>query len=337
MGLFERKQYFKKRKDMFVVEQLNNPDMTVKINGGNIIYKNSIINFDEQISSQLNVPNIGSWLVVLSVDKSGKLVYTYGAQTTDYKKVPTLPNHSFHLAMIELSCSTTQITNDFIYDIRQIFSYSDNNDDDTNCCKCCDSSSLNQNDLNELKEYYNKYEEVMEELEKIKLDLQPKKIYTILSDDGLKYDVMFTNKGELYTKRVDCEIPTTDSKILNYKLSFNNDVINYVLNDKEDNVQFPVKIRSLDANNETANCTLILKCNDTKIYNENLIPKSSNNEYRICNLSLTKAGYFDMFNLNFHNEGDHIMKLILLNNDTKLLIDFSTIIFKVTFENHNED
>jgi hypothetical protein len=340
MSILNSDKYFKASKiiDMFKVEQLDCPDMTVHINQGTIIYKNQIINFSEQDSEVITAPRIGSWLVVLSINEKGELVYTYGVQSTEQKMIPTLPNNCFHLCIIEVSATSAMITNDMIYDLRQIYTYS--GDNDTTCtCKCSlEEQGFSEADRKQLKEFYDKYEEVNLALDKIKLALEPKKEYHVLSDSGLEYIVRFKDSGEPYITRVGYDDnPKKDDTDTHkdYKFIYNNETINIVNESEEDFVQVAIKIKSYDSLNDNAKCTLFLRCNDTTIYGANYVPQYRENEFMIENLELTKSGYSEVFSLKFHNTGNHTMSLLLYDNETKKLIDKGNISYDVTFGNKN--
>lgn len=340
MSVLNSDKYYKSSKimDMFKVEQLDCPDMTVHVNSGTIIFKNQIINFSEQNTEVLTAPRIGSWLIVLSINDKGELVYTYGVQSTEQKMIPALPNECFHLCIIEVSATSAMVTNDMIYDLRQIYTYSSNND--TMCaCKCAlEEKGFSDEDRKQLKEFYDKYEEVSLALDKVKLALEPRKEYHVLSDSGLEYIVKFKDTGEPYFVRVGYDDnPKPDDSHKDYKFVYNKETVNIVNESSSDFVQVAVKIKSFDNLNSNMKCTLFLRCNDTTIYGSNYTPNYRENEFVIDNLDLTKSGYQETFSLKFHNTGNHVMSLLLYDNETKTLIDKGYMNYAISFENANMD
>jgi hypothetical protein len=321
---------------MFKVEQLSDPNMTVHVNSGTIFYKNAIINFDEQDSEVILTPTIGTWIVALSINQSGQLVYTYGVQSTEKRNLPVLPNECFHIALLEVTASTVNITNDDIYDLRFIFNFSENND--TSCiCKCTATGGLTNEEKAQLQEFYNKYAEIQLDIEKIKLALQPQKAYKILSDSGLEYELHCNDAGELYTKRVGYDDNPKEDEHHNYKFVYNDKQINIENITEDDYIDVNVKIQSFDALNENMSCTLILSCINSTINNSNYENPYRENEFRITNLVLTKSGYYEHFLIKFHDEGNHTLKLSLYDNKTQEKIDNASILYDVNFYHNSQD
>lgn len=321
----------------FRVEQLDIPGMTVHINRGTIIHNNVVVNIDEQESDVLTTPSVGTWLVVLSVDQRGNIVYSYGVQSTSSATMPKLPNDCLHLAVVELTAATTMITRDEIHDVRQMFTFSDDGGQDCQC-RCTAPSTLSDADQKQLKEFYDKYEEVKLSLDQLKLALQPKSSFTMLSDSGLKYEVRLKDDGTLYTTRVGFDIPVPvdpQTGVSNYKFSMSDAVMNVVA-DQDGYVPFTVKIRSLDAANDPCDCTLIVSCMGTRIYGENFTPQYRDNEFRIDDLTLTKAGFVERFSINFVEHGKYTLALNLYNNKTSTLIDSASAELHVTLVDENE-
>lgn len=340
MSLLNSDKYFKSKRilDMFKVEQLDNPDMTVHVNSGTIIYNNSVINFSEQDTQVITAPAIGSWLVVVSINERGELVYTYGVQSTETKAIPTLPDDCFHLCIIEVTASSEMITNDMIYDLRQMYNFSAN--EEVTCkCKCAlEDGGFTEADRKQLKEFYDKYEELSLAIDKIKLQLEPQKEYHVLTDSGLEYIIRFKDDGTPYFTRVgydDVVVPDDSHK--DYKFVYPNSTVNIVTESKEDYVQIGVKVKSFDSANDNMACTMYIRCADTTIYSENYLPQYQENEFIISNLTLTKSGFYENFSLNFHNHGNHTLTMLLYDNTNKKMLDKAQILYDVKFSNENEE
>jgi len=335
-------KYFRSKKifDMFKVSQLDVPDMMVHINSGTIIYNNQVINFSEQDSEILIAPKIGAWLVVLSINTKGELVYTYGVQSTEEKSIPKLPEDCFHLCIVELSASTTMITNDMIYDLRNVFNYSSTQEKTcTYKCGLATDYSFTSEDRQQLKEFYDKYEELSAEIDKLKLRLNPQQEYTVITDGGLEYNIRFNNDGTPYFKRADSyddNPPYSDgNEHSDYKFVYNTSTVNLVTESCEDFVQIAVKVKSFDNLNDLMNCTLFVRCNNATIYNSNYQPHYQEEEFKIANLDLDRAGFYEKFSLKFHNHGNHVLSLYLYDNATHALIDKANISYIVNFQNEN--
>ena len=340
--ILNSEKYFKSQKimDMFKVTQLDVADMSVHINSGTIIYNNQVINFSEQDSEILQAPRIGTWLVVLSINSKGEIVYTYGVQSTEEKRIPKLPEDCFHLCIIEINASTVMITQDLIYDLRNVFNFSSTQE---MCCtyKCGLESdySFTSEDRKQLKEFYDKYEALSAEIDKLKLMFNPKQEYHVLSDGGIEYIIRFKDDGTPYFTRADAynDNPSEDNKNTHtdYKFVYNADTVNIVTESCDDFVKVAVKIKSFDSLNNNLNCTLYVRCDDTTIFSSNYMPHYQENEFKITNLELNKSGFYEMFAFKFHNNGNHTMNLALYDNNTKQLLDKAKIGYDVEFKNNN--
>ena len=329
--------------EMLKVTQNFSPDMSVHINQGTTIYNNKIINIEDQISTDLAAPDIGNWICIISVNTKGQIVYTYGIQSTDVQTFPTLPDECIHLAAVTIAASDTYITNEQIYDLRTIFTFS--RTEEVSCkLKCTsDVQTLTEEERKMIVDYTNKYELLAEEIDKLKLELQPKKLYYVLSDSGHKFMVRFKDDGTPYFERVgfiineDDTNQSADGKTQNYRFTFANTELNVVALDRFAYVPFPVKIRSVDAMNEPVSTTLIVTCVDARIYSENFTPQYRENEFIVDNLTLTKSGFCEHFSFNFHNTGDHVLKAVLYNNNTKEIIDSASALVHVSFVHTGEE
>lgn len=337
-------KYFraKKEMEMFKVSQLDRPDMTVHVNSGTIIYNNQLINFSERNTDIISAPRIGTWLVVVSINKNAELVYTYGIQSTEEKQIPKLPDDCFHLCVIEMSASTEFITNDMIYDLRQVFNFSYENEKGcTYKCGLENDYAFTKEDREQLKKYYDKLEDLSLEIDKIRLMFSPQKEYTVLTDSGLEYVIRFKDDGTPYFKRKDSyeDNPSQEesNKHTNYKFVYGSDTMNIVTPTCDDFVQIAVKVKSFDNMNKNIPCTLFIRCNDTTIHSSNYEPHYQENEFKIDNIEITKAGFFDRFNFKFHNTGLHQMSLYLYNNETQGIVDKANVGFDVQFIKQNVD
>lgn len=334
--LFNSDEYFRSKKvlDMFKVEQLPCPDMTVHINSGTVIFQNQVLDISEQISQVITAPSVGTWLVVLSLTENGEIKYTYGVQSTEKCVLPRLPENCLHLCAIEVSASSKSITNNDIHDMRSIYTYSAN--EETTCsCKCAIDSSMifTEEDRKQLKEFYDKYEELATEIDKLKLLHQPQKAYRVLSDNGLLYEIRFHDDGTPYFTRVDGydDNPCDPPKHLEYRFITGETTVNIVGHNCDDFFQAAVKIKSFDTLNDAANCTLCIRCPNTTIYSENYAPQYRENEFIISNLDLTKSGFYEIFSLCFHNDGTHTLTLVLYDNETGRMIDKTQVGYEVEF------
>jgi len=333
-------KYFKSQKilDMFKVTQLDIPDMTVHVNSGTIIYNNQVINFSEQDSEVIVAPTIGTWLVVLSINTKGQLVYTYGVQSTEEKTIPKLPEDCFHLCIVEVHADTMMITNDMIYDMRQLYSFSSTQE--MKCTYKCgleSDYSFTSEDREQLKAFYDKYEELSAEIDKLKLLHNPQKEYTVLTDSGLEYVIRFHDDGTPYFERKDSyeDIDPEENKHLDYKFVYSQDTVNIVSDSMDSYIHAGVKIKSFDNMNDNVKCTLFVRCANATIYSPNYLPHYQEEEFKIKNLTLTKNGFFEQFSLKFHNEGNHVLQLLLYDEDNKTLIDKANVGYDVAFKNPN--
>ena len=341
MSLLASDKYYRNKKvfDMFAVHQLDCPDMTVHVNGGTIIHQNQIINFSEQDSEIITAPKIGTWIVVLSINASGELVYTYGVQSTEDKYIPRLPEDCFHLCMIELGASDKYITNDMIHDLRCASTFMFSMNDTVSCkCKCAlEEDGFTSEDREQMKQFYDKYEELSLAIDQLKLLHEPQKMYRVLSDNGSTYEIRFRDDGTPYFTKynIDDDIynPDTRPRHQDYKFVYGEKNVNIVTEHGDDFVQVGVKIKSFDSINDNVNCTLFVRCQNTTIYSENYKPQYRENEFVIENFCLTKTGFFEQFAFKFHNQGNHVLSLLLYNNDTHKLMDSAKIGYHVEFQN----
>ena len=336
-------KYFKSQKymDMFKVSQISSPNMTVHINSGTIIVNNKVLNFSEQNTDIITAPRIGTRLVVLSINKDGEVVYTYGVQSTEEKTLPTLPEDCFHLCVIEMNASTEYIVDDMIYDLRQMFNYSYVNE--KHCIYRCGKEnefSFTNEDRENLRKYYDKVEALSAEIDRLKLMLAPQKEYRVLTDSGFEYIIRFRDDGTPYLKRADGyndNPQDEEKKHSNYKFVYTSNKVN-VVNDSDENfIQIGIKIRSFDNLNRNIPCTMFIRCNDTTIHSSNHKPNYQENEYKIENLELTRNGFYEKFNFRFHNTGSHELSMLLYNNETQELIDKAKIEYIVSFVKPNKD
>lgn len=333
-------KYFKSQKilDMFKVTQFDVPDMTVHVNSGTIIYNNQVINFSEQDSEVIVAPNIGTWLVVLSINTKGQLVYTYGVQSTEEKTIPKLPEDCFHLCIVEVHADTSMITNDMIYDMRQLYSFSATQEKKcTYKCGIESDYSFTHEDREQLKSFYDKYEELSAEIDKLKLLHNPQKEYTVLTDSGLEYVVRFYDDGTPYFTRNDSyeDIDPDVNKHLDYKFVYKEDTVNIVCDNNDNYVHLGVKIKSFDNLNDSVKCTLFVRCADATLYSPNYEPHYQEEEFQIKNFTLTKSGFFEQFSVKFHNTGNHTLQLLLYDAEKQQLIDKANIGYDVAFKNPN--
>lgn len=341
--LLNSDKYFKSQKilDMFKVSQLDVPDMTVHVNSGTIIYNNQVINFSEQDSEYIEAPRIGTWLVVISINTKGQLVYTYGVQSTEDKQIPVLPEDCFHLCIIEVGADTMQITNDMISDMRNMYHFSSTQEQ--KCVYKCgleSDYSFTEEDRKMLKSFYDKYEDLQAQIDNLKLLFNPKKEYTVLTDSGLEYKVRFKDDGTPYFSRNDAFDDIDDNpeeKHKNYKFTYNNEKITVVMENPEQYLQLPVKIKSFDNLNDALNVTLFVRCKDATIYSPNFEPHYQEDEFQIKNLDLTKSGFFEKFSVKFHGSGNHDVQLLLYDSETKQLMDKASISYAVEFTDEDSE
>ena len=333
MSVLNSDKYFKAQRvlDMFKVSQLAVPNMTVHINSGTLIRNKKVYNFDDTNSEVIFAPKAGTWLVAISINAELELVYTYGIQSTTQKIIPTLPEECMHLALIEVGMNDTAITNDKIYDLRQLFNFAPPSE--TLCmCKCTLEGGLTSEQLELLTNLQNQFDSLQQQVNTLQLLHEPQKVYRVKSDSGLLYDIRFKDDGTPYYTRVGYEDTEIDTTIADYKFTYESTRINVVNQSDRQYVQFMVKVASLDANNEDIPCTLIIHCPDTTIYSENYTPQYQESEFRITNLTLTKLGFYEVFELNFHNVGTHRLSLSIYNSETHKVIDECEITYNVSFQ-----
>ena len=326
-------KYFKAQRvlDMFKVSQLAVPNMTVHINSGTVIRNKKIYNFDETNSETIFAPKSGVWLVAISLNSDFEIVYTYGIQSTEQKIIPRLPEECMHLALIEVGATDTEITNEKIYDLRQIFGFAPPSESACQC-KCTMEGGLTSEQIEMLENMQNQFDYIQRQINELKLLHEPQKVYRVKSDSGLLYDIRFHDDGTPYFTRVGYEDNETDDVVREYKFSYEHTHINIVNQTDKQYIQLAVKIASQDAANADLNCTLIIACPDTTIYSENHIPQYRESEFRITDLTLTREGYTEIFELNFHTVGTHRLSMSLYDNDTHKLVDSCDITYNVDFQ-----
>ena len=331
--LLNSDKYFKAERilDMFKVTQLAIPNMTVHINSGTYINNKKIRNFDETNSDVLFAPKSGTWLVAISLNNENELVYTYGIQSSQSKIFPRLPEECMHLALIEIACDDTEITNDKIYDLRQLFGFAPPSE--SLCqCKCTMEGGMTSEQIELIENLQNQFDYLQQQINELKLLHEPQKVYRVKSDSGLLWDIRFRDEdGTPYFTRVGFE----DNEVeiaQDYKFVYEHTHINIVNQTTQQYVQLAVRIKSENANNQSIPITLIISCPDTKIYSENYQPQYQENEFRVTNIELTKEGFSENFELNFHSAGNHKLNMYLYNSDTHDTIDSCEIIYNVDFQ-----
>ncbi len=326
-------KYFKAQRvlDMFKVSQLAIPNMTVHINSGTVIKNKKIKNFEDTNSDIIFAPKSGTWLVAISLNSDLEIVYTYGIQSTEQKRIPTLPEECMHLALIEVSSNDTEITNDKIYDLRQLFGFAAPSE--SLCqCKCTMEGGLTSEQVEMLENIQNQFDYFQQQINELKLLHEPQKVYRVKSDSGLLYDIRFKDDGTPYWTRVGYEDNEVDDLVRDYKFTYEHNHVNIVNQTDRQYIQLAVKIDSKNASNADLNCTLIISCSDTTIYSENHIPQYQESEFRITNLDLTKMGFYEVFELNFHSVGTHRLSMALYDNDTHQIVDECEITYDVIFQ-----
>ena len=132
--------------------------------------------------------------------------------------------------------------------------------------------------------------------EKIDARINPQQEYTVITDGGLEYNIRFNNDGTPYFKRADSyddNPPYSDgNEHSDYKFVYNTSTVNLVTESCEDFVQIAVKVKSFDNLNDLMNCTLFVRCNNATIYNSNYQPHYQEEEFKIANLDLDRAGFY---------------------------------------------
>jgi hypothetical protein len=325
--------------DMFKVTQLAVPEMVVHVNQGTVLHDNHVVNFDEQDSVPITAPRLGSWLVVLSIDAHGQLVYTYGVQSVNAPTFPRLPDDCLHLAMILVTADTEAITDEDIFDMRQLFGFSINGGAVCQCKCAALDNVLTDEDKAQLKNYFDQYEALRLEIEKLKLLHGPQYVLRMLSDSGIEYELRCHDDGELYTVRVgdpliDGQKPS-DNRILDYRFCLAGTTLNIVAGDPEDYVPMQIDVRSINASNDSAKVTLVLQSRGVRFYGANYPPQYRENEFRVSGLDIDRAGLHEQFSLNFRTRGDHILRLTLLDELTGGVIDDVTALMRVRFSHAN--
>lgn len=342
--LLNSDKYYKSQKifDMFKVSQLDIPDMSVHVNSGTIIYNNQVINFSEQDTEYIQAPNIGTWLVVLSINTRGQLVYTYGVQSTEDKQIPILPEDCFHLCIIEVGASTVQITNDMISDMRSMYTFSSTQEKScTYKCGLESDYSFTSEDRAQLKAFYDKYEELQAQIDALKLLHTPQKEFKMLSDNGIEYTMRLKNDGTPYFERSDsyndAEEEKPEDKHRNYKFTYNQEKISVVMDNPDQYIQVPVKIKSFDNLNKDMKVILFVRCQDSTLYSPNFEPHYQEDEFRIDNLDITKSGFFEKFSVKFHSGGKHELQLLMYDAETQQLLDRANIGYDIEFMNPDSE
>lgn len=325
-------KYFKAQRvlDMFRVSQLAVPNMTVHINSGTVIRNKKILNYEETNTDIIFAPKSGVWLVAISLNSDLEIVYTYGIQSTTQKIIPKLPEECMHLALIEIAAEDTEITNDKIYDLRQLFGFAPPSE--SLCqCKCTMEGGLTSEQIEMLENMQNQFDAIQKQIDALKLLHDPQKVYRVKSDSGLLYDIRFHDDGTPYFTRVD-ESEPEDEQTFEYKFEYEHSHVNIVNQSDRQYIQLAVKVVSQDAANEDADCTLIIACPDTTIYSENHMPQYQESEFRVKDLQLSKEGFYEVFELNFHNVGTHRLSMSLYDNNTHKIIDEANITYDVVFQ-----
>ena len=316
----------------FRVKQLAIPGMTVTVNSGTLLHDGVLVNVDKQESNVLTTPTVGQWVVVISVDQRGNLVYTYSVQTTAAPAIPKLPDDCVSLAAIVLTATMTEITQGDIHDLRNVSQLPVNIQ---NCqYRCTVPSGLSEADQRQLKEFYDKYEELRLTVEQLKLNFEPKSSFTMISDSGLKYEVHLRDDGTLYTQRVGFDIqpvPVDDNKVMNYKFAVANSTFNLV-SDVDDFTPFSIGISSLDAQNVDVDALVVISCSGARIFSENFKPQFRDNQFSI-NTKLTRSGFTERFALNFVKHGKYCLELSLYDGASQKLIDNASVELNVTLTN----
>jgi len=325
-------KYFKAQRvlDMFKVSQLAVPNMTVHINSGTVTRNKKILNFNDTNTDIIFAPKSGTWLVAISLNSNLEIVYTYGTQSSETKILPRLPEECMHLALIEISANDTEITNDKIYDLRQIFDFAAPSE--SLCqCKCTMEGGLTSEQIEMLENIQNQFDYLQQQINALKLLHEPQKVYRVKSDSGLLYDIRFHDDGTPYWTRVGYEDNETDESVREYKFYYEHTHVNIVNQSDRQYIQLAVKIDSKDASNDDLDCTLVIACPDTTIYSENHIPQYQESEFRV-NINLTKLGFYEVFELNFHSVGTHRLSMTLFDNDSHKIVDKCEITYDVVFQ-----
>jgi hypothetical protein len=342
MAILNSDKYYKGDKiiDMFKVSQLSVPNMTIHINSGTVIRNSKIYNFEETNSDIIAVPTMGTWLVAISLDENFDIVYTYGPQSTEQKKFPTLPEECFHLALIEISRGDTEITNDKIYDLRQFMGFSPLSE--TACrCKCTAETVLTPEQEQLITNLEDKIIFLQTQIDELRGLHDPQKVYRVKTDSGLLYDIRFKDDGTPYFTRVgypdDPDIPVdpTDDEKKNYRFEYDHNKINIVNQNDTQFCQLQINVKPQNHNTENIDCALVLRCTHTTIYSENYRPQYRENEFRISSIKITPQGFREVFELNFHSSGVHYLSFVLIDNETNTLLDSGEIEYDVTFANNS--
>lgn len=325
--------------DMFKVHQMPTPEMAVQVNQGTALYENTVVNFDAQDSVVINAPQHGSWLVVLSVNQHGQLVYTYGVQSVNAPVMPRLPEGCLHLAAILVTADTEYIVDDDVHDMRFLFDYSFGGGSVCQCKCAALDNVLTDDDKRMMKEYFDQYDALRLEVERLKtLHATPLQVLRMYSDSGIEYELRIADDGSVYTVRVGSELdditPPAD-RTLEYRFCLAGVTLNIVAGDLEDYVSFQVDVRSGNAKNDSTKATLTLSSPDVRFFNVNHAPQYRDGSFRINGLQLTKSGLHEQFSLNFRSQGEHVLRLTLIDEVTGKVIDDATALMNVRFAHSN--
>lgn len=319
--------------DMFRVHQLPCPEMAVHVNQGTVIHDNQIINFDAQDSDVINAPRLGSWIVVLSVDVNGRLVYSYGVQSTGSPAFPRLPNDCMHLAALRVSATTTQITDEEIFDLRQIFGFSTNAASVCQCVCAARENMLTDEERAQLKTCLDGHAELQLQIDQLKLLHKPQRTLTMLSDGGLTYVLTISDDGQLRITRVADDFVNTEPAegVLGYRFCLAGTQLNIVAGDPEDFVPFTAHVRTVDAASVDTVASLRLASPGVRFFSVDHSPQYREDEFTVDGLNLTRAGLHQQFALNFRTAGDHVLRMTLFEQASGRVIDDVTALLRVTF------
>jgi len=190
---------------MFQATANDIPDMRIKIAEGSFWVNNkSLIEFSGGQSPSLEAPATGAKWVLVAINKLGKVVLYNGLALPNNPEAPKVDKNVLPIAFVFVKSSTKVITNDMIYDLRQVFNFSYENEKGcTYKCGLENDYAFTKEDREQLKKYYDKLEDLSLEIDKIRLMFSPQKEYTILTDSGLEYVIRFKDDGTPYFKRKD--------------------------------------------------------------------------------------------------------------------------------------
>lgn len=321
--------------DMFRVHQLPCPEMCVHVNQGTVIHDGRIINVDAQDSDPINAPRLGTWICVLSVDVHGRLVYSYGVQSVGSPVFPRLPDECMHLAAIRVSATTTQITDDEVFDLRQVFGFSTSGAGQGRCVCPAAASMPSDEEWARFKAAMDEVAELRLQVEQLRLLHQPQRTLTMISEGGLTYVLTLGDDGQWRATRVEDDFvndePVDDAGPLGYRFCMAGTQLNIVVGDAEDFVPFAVHVRAVDAASADCVATLRLASPGVQFFSECFSPQYREDEFILRDQPLTRAGLHQTFALNLRTPGDHVLTMTLLDQATGAVIDQVTALLRVTF------